>query len=81
MENLLDMSRLQAGVLGVCSERIALEEIVPRALDDLGPRAAASGSASPMTCRRSLADPALLERILANLLSNAVRYSPPVSRS
>ena len=36
--NLLDMSRLQAGVLGVCSEPVALEEIIPRVLDDLGPQ-------------------------------------------
>ncbi|WP_219466334.1 DUF4118 domain-containing protein [Nonomuraea rhizosphaerae] len=35
--NLLDMSRLQAGVLGVSPRPVALEEIVPRAVDDLGP--------------------------------------------
>ena len=39
--NLLDMSRLQAGALGVCAcSRSALEEVVPRAIDDLGPLAA-----------------------------------------
>ncbi len=32
--NLLDISRLQAGVLGVYSERVAMEEIIPRVLDD-----------------------------------------------
>ncbi|MEU6428532.1 histidine kinase dimerization/phospho-acceptor domain-containing protein [Microbispora sp. NPDC046973] len=36
--NPLDMSRLQAGVLGLSLQPVALEEIVPRSIDDLGPR-------------------------------------------
>lgn len=31
----------------------------------------------PRRAARLLADPALLERVLANLLGNAIRYSPP----
>ena len=74
--NLLDMSRLQAGVLGVYSEHLALEEIIPRVLDDLGPQGCRIRISLPMTCTEVLADPPLLERILANLATNAVRYSP-----
>jgi two-component system sensor histidine kinase KdpD len=75
--NLLDMSRLQAGVLGVTPQPIALEEIVPRAIDDLGPlRDRIEGDIS-IELPEILADPALLERVLVNLMSNAVRYSPP----
>ncbi|MEU8326072.1 ATP-binding protein [Nonomuraea sp. NPDC048881] len=75
--NLLDMSRLQAGVLGVSAQPLALEEIVPRAIDDLGPlRDRVEGDVS-VELPDVLADPALLERVLVNLMSNAVRFSPP----
>ncbi|MFI7613528.1 DUF4118 domain-containing protein [Nonomuraea terrae] len=75
--NLLDMSRLQAGVLGVTPQPIALEEIVPRAVDDLGPlRDRVEGDIS-VELPEIAADPALLERVLVNLMANAVRYSPP----
>ncbi|RBQ17991.1 histidine kinase [Spongiactinospora rosea] len=75
--NLLDMSRLQAGVLGVSAEPVALEEILPGTLDELGPLADRVRLDVPDHFPDVLADPALLERILANLVSNAVRYSPP----
>ncbi|MEU1389821.1 MULTISPECIES: ATP-binding protein [unclassified Nonomuraea] len=75
--NLLDMSRLQAGVLGVSAQPLAIEEIVPRAIDDLGPlRDRVEGDVS-VELPDVLADPALLERVLVNLMSNAVRFSPP----
>ncbi|MFF0867936.1 ATP-binding protein [Nonomuraea sp. NPDC003560] len=75
--NLLDMSRLQAGVLGVSAQPLALEEIVPRAIDDLGPlRDRVEGDVS-VELPDVLADPALLERVLVNLMANAVRFSPP----
>ncbi|MBB5083297.1 sensor histidine kinase [Nonomuraea endophytica] len=75
--NLLDMSRLQAGVLGVGLQAVALEEVVPRAVDDLGPlRERVEGDIS-IELPEIIADPTLLERVLVNLMSNAVRYSPP----
>ncbi|GAA1260319.1 sensor histidine kinase KdpD [Sphaerisporangium rubeum] len=77
VENLLDMSRLQAGALGVALRPVPLEEIVPRAVDDLGPlRDRVEGDISP-ELPEIIADPALLERVLVNLMSNAVRHSPP----
>ncbi|RJL30059.1 ATP-binding protein [Bailinhaonella thermotolerans] len=75
--NLLDMSRLQAGALGLTLQPVALEEVVPRAVDDLGPLAGRIQGEISMELPEIEADPALLERILANLMSNAVRYSPP----
>ncbi|MEU7900389.1 sensor histidine kinase KdpD [Nonomuraea sp. NPDC049152] len=78
--NLLDMSRLQAGVLGVALQPVALEEVVPRAIDDLGPlRERVDGDIS-IELPEIVADPALLERVLANLMTNAVRYSPQGQR-
>jgi two-component system sensor histidine kinase KdpD len=74
--NLLDMSRLQAGAVGVVPVDIGAEEIVPRALDDLG----APGRTVAVHISDDLpalhADPGLLERILVNLIANALRYSP-----
>ncbi|WP_336207236.1 DUF4118 domain-containing protein [Nonomuraea sp. LPB2021202275-12-8] len=75
--NLLDMSRLQAGVLGVDLQPVALEEIVPRAIDDLGQSRESVEGDIGVDLPEVLADPALLERVLVNLVSNAVRYSPP----
>ncbi|WP_433060921.1 ATP-binding protein [Dactylosporangium sp. CS-033363] len=74
VENLLDMSRLQAGALALALEPIDLADALPRAADDLD-------AAVPINVPPELppvrADPALLERILVNLLANALRYSPP----
>jgi two-component system, OmpR family, sensor histidine kinase KdpD len=74
--NLLDMSRLQAGALGVHTQPLAVEEVIPRVLDDLGQQARRIHVSLPDGLPEVLADPALLERVLANLAANAVRYSP-----
>jgi two-component system sensor histidine kinase KdpD len=75
--NLLDMSRLQAGALGMAVQPLAVEEVVPRALDELGPAGRLVTSQIPHDVPEVLADPTLLERVLVNLISNALRYSPP----
>jgi two-component system sensor histidine kinase KdpD len=72
--NLLDMSRLQAGLLGVAAEPVAIEELVPYAVDDLGAAGTEVNVRIPAGLPDVLADPALLERVLVNLISNAVRY-------
>jgi two-component system sensor histidine kinase KdpD len=75
--NLLDMSRLQAGVLGLTSADIGIEEAVPRALDELGERGRTVRLSFPDDLSAVRADPALLERVLVNVIGNALRYSPP----
>jgi two-component system sensor histidine kinase KdpD len=77
VDNLLDMSRLQAGALAMVSRSVALDEVVPLALDDLGPTGRGVVVDVPDDLPEVLADPGLLERVIANLVSNAVRYSPP----
>jgi two-component system sensor histidine kinase KdpD len=74
--NLLDMSRLQAGTLGVNAVDIGAEDIVPRALDDLGPDGRKVAVHIPDDLPPVHADPGLLEQILINLIANALRYSP-----
>ncbi len=77
VENLLDMSRLQAGALGMHPQALSVAEAIPRAIYDLGEPAEAVGAVIPDETSEVYADAALLERILVNLLGNALRHSPP----
>ncbi|MEP7088575.1 MAG: ATP-binding protein [Nocardioidaceae bacterium] len=76
VDNLLDMSRLQAGALSVTLRPVAFDEVVPLALDDLGPAGARVVVDVPGDLPLVLADPGLLERVVANVVGNALRYSP-----
>ncbi|MDX6247397.1 MAG: two-component system, OmpR family, sensor histidine kinase KdpD [Kribbellaceae bacterium] len=76
VDNLLDLSRLQAGVLPVFARPTALDEVLPGALAELGDAAAKVTVDIPHTLPLVAADAALLERVIANLLANAVRHSP-----
>lgn len=76
VENLLDMSRLQAGALGLRPQLLSVVEAIPRAIDELGEAGRDVVVHSPDDVADVLADPGLLERILVNVLSNAVRFSP-----
>jgi two-component system sensor histidine kinase KdpD len=74
--NLLDMSRLQAGALGIMPNVIGLEDAVPRALDDLGEPGRTVQLQVPDELPAVVADPGLLERVLVNVIGNALRFSP-----
>ncbi|WUX58997.1 ATP-binding protein [Streptomyces sp. NBC_01431] len=76
IDNLLDMSRLQAGALNLSLRATALEEVLPLALDSLPPESPATDIQCLDTVPAVLADPPLLERVVANLLSNAARHTP-----
>jgi two-component system sensor histidine kinase KdpD len=76
VDNLLDMSRLQAGALAVFPRPAGLEEIVARALDDLGPPGRQVVVDIPDSLPEVRVDPAILERVIVNLTTNAVRHSP-----
>ena len=76
VSNLLDMSRLQAGVLHPTLRPVNLEEVVPAAIASLGERAYGVVYDVPETLSPVRADAALLERVVANLVENAMRWSP-----
>jgi two-component system, OmpR family, sensor histidine kinase KdpD len=76
VDNLLDMSRLQAGAMSVFPRAAGLDEIVARSLDDLGPDSRVVVVDVPESLPEVQVDPAILERVIANLTSNALRYSP-----
>jgi len=74
VENLLALSRLQAGALSVHCEPVALDQVVAAAL--LGLHAGSVTVDVPDDLPLAYADPGLLERAVANLLANALRVSP-----
>ena len=76
VDNLLDLSRLQAGKLPLRPGPTEVADVVAHALASLGPPAAQIRVMIPAATPLAVADPALLERVLVNLLSNAIRYSP-----
>ncbi len=77
VDNLLDMSRLQAGALSLFPRPVGVDEIVARSLDDLGPRSEAVVVDIPESLPEARVDPAILERVIVNLTENALRYSSP----
>jgi two-component system sensor histidine kinase KdpD len=78
--NLLDMSRIQTGSLQPTMRDVGLEEIVPLALDGLGERADDVVVDVPESLPRVEVDAQLLERAVANVVANALAFSPAGKR-
>ncbi|MEV4279971.1 DUF4118 domain-containing protein [Actinoplanes xinjiangensis] len=76
ISNLLDMSRLQAGAVGVTAVGVGAEDVVPRALDDLSADGRLVDLRIPDDLPLIHADPGLLNQVLVNLVANALRFSP-----
>jgi two-component system sensor histidine kinase KdpD len=75
LANLLDLSRLQAGAMAPVLRATSVEEVVSgamigvprdRVVDDI-----------PESLPLIMTDRGLLERVLANIVENAVRFAPP----
>jgi two-component system sensor histidine kinase KdpD len=80
--NLLDSSRLAAGVVRPELSEVYLEEVVQRALVGIGKRTTVVGRGSLDRVKVevggtiAMADAGLLERVLANIIDNALHYAP-----
>ncbi len=75
--NLLDLSRLQAGAATPAAELVAVDDLVVEALEGLGEdgeRIEVQLPAEPAAVR---VDAHQMQRALANLLENALKYSSP----
>ncbi|TFC97102.1 MULTISPECIES: ATP-binding protein [Cryobacterium] len=75
--NLLDVSRLQAGALAVSLGPVDLPDVILPALDELGLGPSAVELDLPADLTVVLADAILLQRVLVNVLANAIRFAPP----
>ncbi|HEY5855101.1 MAG TPA: sensor histidine kinase KdpD [Aldersonia sp.] len=78
--NLLDSSRLAAGVIRPQLRRVYLDEAVHRAVLGVGPGGLRRGGGHHVEVDVAdtsvSADPGLLDRVLANLVENALRHAP-----
>lgn len=74
---LLDLSRLDAGVVEARPECFPLDRVLENVERQFAPVAAVKGLRLAVSRTRTwiYSDPALLERILSNLVSNALRYT------
>ncbi|MFO0675569.1 MAG: sensor histidine kinase KdpD [Polyangiaceae bacterium] len=78
VRNLLDMTRVDAGVLRVTKEWHSIEEIVGSALARIGPRIGDRVVSLDVPAALPLVplDALLVEQVLTNLVENAVRHTP-----
>nr|BFE83956.1 hypothetical protein GCM10020093_065570 [Planobispora longispora] len=84
VDDLLDLARFDAGHINLDSRPMSLSELACQAADDHRPSAEAKNLVldtdlvAGVTLR---ADPVRLRQVLDNLLSNAIRYTPPEAPS
>ena len=78
--NLLDMSRLRAGMLGTQIEPTAVDDVVYAALASLASDTSGVDVDAPPGLPLVTADAALLERALANIVQNAIDWAPEGTR-
>jgi len=78
--DLLDVSRVQAGVLAVSTMRLDVAGPVLAAVDELGLGPSDVELALDARLPAVSADPVLLQRVLVNVIANAHRHAPADSR-
>jgi signal transduction histidine kinase len=79
LDALLDVSKLDAGVVVAQPQRVRIDRLLTAVMASFGAAAAARRVGLHTTCPPGLAvrtDPDLLRRMLANLVDNAIKFSP-----
>jgi two-component system phosphate regulon sensor histidine kinase PhoR len=83
--DLSELSRIESGALNLAPERLDLVAFLDTLMKDLQPRAAASGvhldlEVDAPVGTTLLVDPLRLHQVIENLVSNALKFSPPEGR-
>jgi NtrC-family two-component system sensor histidine kinase KinB len=80
VNDLMDISRLESGHVAVYPEEIAVEPLLELVVDQLAPMARQAGITVEIESESDLpflyADPELIDRVLHNLLDNALKFTP-----
>lgn len=78
LDSLLDISKLDAGIVIPQIQGVDIEAMIKRLVQDFIPVAQRKNISLRVRCANAmvLSDPVLLERILLNLMGNAIRYTP-----
>ena len=80
IDDLFELARLEAGDISWSLERVALDELVAETVDAMRPQADARGidvtTDLPVQLALAHANPEKLQRVLFNLIQNAIRHSP-----
>ena len=80
IQDLLDRTLLEAGHATLRQARVDLVELVRRSVDEnVTPEARARIQVSAVAQPVVVADPGLIERVIGNLLTNALKYAPPAT--
>jgi PAS domain S-box-containing protein len=78
INEVLDISRVESGSIGVTLELVSVEAVVDECLHDVSSDAAVAGVEITNRCEGSSsvrADPLHLKQVLENLLSNAIKFN------
>ncbi len=81
VDDLLDVARVTSGKIALHRVIVDLSSLVTKALEALQPQAVKNGVTLASTVPRDgllvMGDPVRLEQVLANLVGNALKYTPP----
>lgn len=81
VDDLFELSRLEAGDVEWSMQQVRLDELVGETVEAMAPQAGAKGVAVraevPAEMAPARANPEKVQRVLFNLMQNAIRHTPP----